>query len=100
MIEVIKSFAVAFGMTARQLLQQQQIPFVDDNKKRQQQNQKYNSNFGCNCKRQKQWNGNRDYSTVFLRVPMPSMVIWISSLLWSVKESGGTMPVPVSRKQP
>ena len=84
-------FVVVFGTTVMQLPQQQQIPIRirsgqalrDDNKK-----------YGIAIERR------RDYSTVFIRVPMPSMVIWISSLLWSVKESGGTMPVPVSRKQP
>jgi hypothetical protein len=33
MIVAMKSFAVAFGMTARQLLQQQQIPFGMTTKK-------------------------------------------------------------------
>lgn len=38
--------------------------------------------------------------TVLIRVPMPLMVIWISSCCCRVNSSGGTMPVPVSKKQP
>jgi hypothetical protein len=38
--------------------------------------------------------------TLFIKVPMGSIVIRISSPASSVKSSGGTMPVPVSRKQP
>ncbi len=40
------------------------------------------------------------YSTVLTSVPIGSMEMAISSPDWSVKEVGGTIPVPVSRKQP
>ena len=36
----------------------------------------------------------------FTRVPIPSMVIRTSSPTASVKESGGTIPVPVSKMAP
>ena len=40
------------------------------------------------------------YPTVFESVPIGGMVMLISSPGRSVNESGGTMPVPVKRKQP
>ncbi len=40
------------------------------------------------------------YCTTFTSVPIGSIVMAISSPLCSVNESGGTMPVPVIRKQP
>ena len=40
------------------------------------------------------------YPTKFTRVPTPVIEMRISSPRLSVNESGGTMPVPVSRKHP
>src|SRR5258707_15891153 len=40
------------------------------------------------------------HATVFSRVPMGSIVMRTVSPLASVKELGGTIPVPVIRKQP
>ena len=44
--------------------------------------------------------GHQAGATVLMRVPMGAMVMWISSPACRVKESGGTIPVPVMRKQP
>ena len=41
-----------------------------------------------------------DQPTSFTSVPIPSMEIFISSLLFKVKSCSGTMPVPVMIKQP
>jgi hypothetical protein len=63
MIETMKSFAVAFGTTVRQLQQQQQIPSGMTTR---------NTTATAAAKAmERRW----DYSTVFIRVPMPSMVI-------------------------
>ena len=40
------------------------------------------------------------HSTQFINVPIGSIVILISSPDCNVKWSGGTIPVPVNRKQP
>src|SRR5262249_1745992 len=42
----------------------------------------------------------RHQPTAFERVPTGGMVIEISAPDFKVNESGGTMPVPVNRKQP
>ena len=46
------------------------------------------------------WAGCSAQATLFTSVPMASMLIRISSPLCKVKESGGTIPVPVNKKQP
>ena len=44
--------------------------------------------------------GGSSYRTVLIKVPIGSMVMRISSPGCSVNSSGGTIPVPVSKKHP